>query len=200
MEARTLAGKWRAHGQAGASNAIKPATVNRELDVFKSVLSKAVEWGKLLDSPARRVKRLRVDNRSTRVLSADEEQRLMAARHGKFRPLVTLALLTGARRGELLNLQWEHVSDVEIVFLETKNGRQRRLPLTLAIVEVLSQLPRLRPWVFTNPGTAKPYTSVAKEPRASPGARHHHNRRRHVPHPPSRSAQPNDRGRPQITR
>ena len=157
-----LAGKWRAHGQAGSANPIKPGTVNRELDVLKSVMSKAVEWGKLLDSPARRVKRLRVDNRRTRVLSADEEQRLVAACQGKFRALVTLALLTGARKGELLKLQWEHVSDAEIVFLETKNGRQRRLPLTAAILRVLSTLPRIHPWVFASPLTGKPYTAVAK--------------------------------------
>ena len=157
-----LAGKWRAHGQAGSAKPIKPATVNRELDVLKSVMSKAVEWGKLLDSPARRVKRLRVENRRTRVLSADEQQRLVAACRGKFRALVTLALLTGARRGELLKLEWDHVSDAEIVFLVTKNGRQRRLPLTPGILDVLRVLPRIHPWVFTNPRTGKPFQSVAK--------------------------------------
>jgi hypothetical protein len=32
---------------------VKPGTVNRELDTLKSVLSKAVEWKYLVDSPAR---------------------------------------------------------------------------------------------------------------------------------------------------
>jgi hypothetical protein len=39
-----LAGKWRAHGQTSSPNPLKPATVNRELDTLKSILSKAVEW------------------------------------------------------------------------------------------------------------------------------------------------------------
>jgi integrase len=56
-----LAGKWRGHNTSGPPRPIKPATVNRELDTLKSLLSKAVEWGKLLDSPARAVKRLRVE-------------------------------------------------------------------------------------------------------------------------------------------
>jgi len=106
-----LQGKWTARGQTSKAQIVKPATVNRELDVLKSVLSKAVEWGKLVDSPARKVKRLRVENRRTRVLTAGEEQRLVDACRGKFRVLVSLALLTGARLGELLNLRWEHVTE-----------------------------------------------------------------------------------------
>ncbi len=48
-----LAGRWRAHNQTGASKAIRPATVNRELDTLKSILSKAVESGKFLREPGR---------------------------------------------------------------------------------------------------------------------------------------------------
>ena len=157
-----LGGRWISKGQRGRPSPIKPATVNRELDVLKSIFSKAAEWGKLLESPARRVKRLRVENRRTRALSADEEQRLVAACRGKFRTLVALALLTGARRGELLTLRWEHVSDQELVFLETKSGRSRRLPMTPRIAALLATLPRVHPWVFTNPRTAGPYTTVGK--------------------------------------
>lgn len=55
-----------------------------------------------MKSPARRIKRLRVENQRTRILNRDEEQALVEACRGKFRALVTLALLTGAHRGELL--------------------------------------------------------------------------------------------------
>ncbi len=157
-----LQARWQAYGQKARSKPIRPATVNRELDVLKSIFSKAVAWGKLLDSPARTVRRLRVDNRRTRILTASEEQALLAQCRGKFRVLVGLALLTGARLGELLALRWEHVTDVELVFLETKNGKARRLPMTEAIQTVLAVLPRLHPFVFANPRTGKPYTSVGK--------------------------------------
>src|SRR5262249_55668032 len=46
-----LAGKWRAHGSTGAARPIQPGTVNRELDTLRSIFSKAVEWGKLLEHP-----------------------------------------------------------------------------------------------------------------------------------------------------
>lgn len=69
--------KWRSaclkKGQA-------PATVNRNLVVLKSVLSKAVQWEVLEDHPLRRVKQLKIDRSpNVRYLSEDEECRLRAA-------------------------------------------------------------------------------------------------------------------------
>jgi integrase len=157
-----LQGRWQARGQRSRAKPVQPGTVNRELDLIKSILAKAVEWGKLIDSPARTVRRLRVENRRTRILSVDEERRLVEHSHGKFRSLVALALLTGARLGELLALRWEHVSETELVFLETKNGKSRRLPLTPAIRTLLEGLPRIHPYVFTNPRTGRPFTSIGK--------------------------------------
>ncbi len=153
-----LAGRWRAHGQTGASNGLKPATVNRELDTLKSIFSKAVEWGVLLESPARHVKRLKVENRRTRILTAEEEAALLAAAPGKVRAFVGLALITGARAGELLDLTWANVRETELVFLETKNGTMRRLPRTEQINAILRTLPTASAYVFTNPKTQKPYT------------------------------------------
>jgi len=155
-----LAGTWRAHNQKRAAKPVKPATVNRELDVLKSILSKAVEWGKLLESPARMVKRLRVDNRRTRILSDDEQRRLLAVCPKKLRALVMLALITGGRIGELLALRWDQTNDGFLTFLETKNGKVRRIPIGPSIAAVLAALPKVHPWVFTNARTEKPFKSV----------------------------------------
>jgi integrase len=153
-----LAGKWRAHGQKSNANPLRPGTVNRELDLLKSILSKAVEWGKLIDSPARGIKRLKVDNRRTRILTADEQRRILEAAPRKMRALIALALITGARAGELLGLRWEHVTDEALTFMETKNGRARRIPLPAAAKAVLGALPHQHPYVFTNAVTEDRYT------------------------------------------
>ncbi len=59
---------------------IAPATVNRDLDRIRSVLSKAVEWGLLEIHPARTVKRLKgADDTRVRFLDDNEEKRLRAA-------------------------------------------------------------------------------------------------------------------------
>lgn len=58
---------------------VRPATANRDLDRIRSILSKAVEWGRLDAHPLRSVKRQRVDNSRVRYLDAAEEKRLRSA-------------------------------------------------------------------------------------------------------------------------
>jgi len=156
-----LLGRWRAHKQKRSAKPVQPATVNRELDTLKSIFSKAVEWGKLIESPARGVKRLPVENRRTRILSLDEQRRLLKACKAKLRAIVTVALITSARIGEVLSLRWDQCQDGHITFLRTKNGKARRIPLSATLAAVLAEQPQLTAWVFTNPRTGRPYVSVA---------------------------------------
>jgi integrase len=59
-------------------------------------------------------------------------------------PLVTLALETGMRLGELLTLQWEQIKlDRKVAYLPiTKNGEARTVPLSPKAIEVLKAIPR----------------------------------------------------------
>jgi integrase len=76
--------------------------------------------------------------------------------------LLTLALITGARIGELLTLRWEDCQDGYLTFWHTKNGKVRRIPVTDTIAALLASRPRIHPWVFTNARTDKPYTTIRK--------------------------------------
>lgn len=60
---------------------IRPATINRDLDRIRKVLSCAVEWGFLDHHPmgGKRVKRIKVDNTRVRYLSPNEEAALRKA-------------------------------------------------------------------------------------------------------------------------
>ena len=156
-----LGDRWRAHNQTKAAKPIQPGTVNRELDTLKSIFSKAVEWGKLVDSPAKLVKRLRVENRRTRILTLNEQWRLLRACHPRLRAIVTFALITTARIGEILTLRWDQCGDGTVTFLRTKNEKMRRIPVSGVLADVLAEQSRLTPWVFPNPRTQKPYTTVA---------------------------------------
>jgi integrase len=75
-------------------------------------------------------RRYRAQNRRTRILSADEQLRLLDAckRRPKLQALLKLALITGARIGELLALRWEDCQDGYLTFWDTKNGKVRRIP------------------------------------------------------------------------
>jgi integrase len=154
-----LAGKWRGHQHTGPAKPIRPGTVNRELDTLRSVFSKAVEWKMLREHPMDAVKRLKVDNRRTRILTEAEQAALLKASPKVLARIVRLALISGARIGELLALKWEDVTETELWLIETKNGRSRRLPRSPAIEAALRTCPRGRsPWLFTNKRTHQPYT------------------------------------------
>lgn len=96
---------------------VRPATVNRELGNFKHMLNMAVRWGMLDKNRIRDVKLLHVEKRPERILGRDEEERLLAACNRTRAPhllhIVTLALHTGMRKGEILNLEWDLVDFVE---------------------------------------------------------------------------------------
>ena len=155
-----LNGRWSAFKQRKAPKPLRPATVNRELDTLKSILSKAVEWGKLTDSPARHVKRLPVENRRTRILTLDEQRRLLRACRSPLRAIVTFALISGARIGEILPLRWEHCDDGFVTFLRTKSGKPRRFQISPVLRDVFDEQTPWTPWVFPNPRTRRPYTTV----------------------------------------
>ena len=79
----------------------------------------AVEWGMTLTNPASAVKRFPVNDQKTRFLTGDEIQAILKTCESQITspwllPLVTLALNTGMRQGELLNLKWEAVNLAQV--------------------------------------------------------------------------------------
>lgn len=119
-----------------------PASVNRELECLSRIFSFAIDNGLLSANPCRKVKKLRQDNRRTRYLSREEESRLLdATEFGPWylRPLIIMAIQTGMRRGELLNLAWSDVdqSRALVYVRDTKSGKDREIPLSTTALEVL---------------------------------------------------------------
>jgi integrase len=107
----------------------------------------------------RMVKRLKVDNRRTRILTQAEQAALLKVCRPKFGRMVQLALITGARFGELLALRWVDISDTEMVFLENEERQGASDPDRAVDSGVLDECPEAgSPWVFTNPRTGKPFT------------------------------------------
>ncbi len=128
-------------------------TVNRYIAALSHAFKTAtVEWGWLDDSPMRRVSRRQEAKGRVRFLSDDERTALLTAckesRSPILYPIVVLALSTGARHGELINLRRRDV-DLKrrvITLDETKNGERRVLPLTghaLEIMRGLLAVPRI---------------------------------------------------------
>jgi integrase len=123
---------------------LKPAAINRYLDVLKAVLRKAhFEWGALAKLPA--IKSLKVNNAKLRFLSEPEEKALLEASPAHLRGFLVFLLGTGGRRGEALGLTWEAVDLAgnrrgAVTFQMTKNGKPRRVPLPERVRDLLLEM------------------------------------------------------------
>jgi integrase len=124
-----------------------PATAVRYLAQLSHVFSHGCrELGWVGENPVRRVSRPREPRGRVRFLSSEEKSRLLEAcrwsSEPRLYPLVLLAMSTGARQSELLELRWSDV-DVErgvAVIQHTKNGDRRALPLAGAALQVMQEL------------------------------------------------------------
>ncbi len=125
---------------------VSPATVGREMNILGHVFETArKEWGIALVNPVRDIRRPPAPNARTRRLVDDEQARLLsAAASGEIGPIITWAIETAMRRGEIAAMCWEHLDRRARVLLipETKTGTPRRVPLSIAALAVLDGLPR----------------------------------------------------------
>jgi integrase len=129
------------------------ATVNRYIASLSACLTYACRqlcW--LDDNPCFNLIKLKEGSARDHVLTQDEVQRLFEAcrksRNDYLYCIVLLALTTGMRQGEILNLAWDHI-DLEnrLAHLkETKNGTAHSVPLVDAVVNELNRL-----WKIRNP-------------------------------------------------
>jgi integrase len=108
-----------------------PATVNRELSVLKHLFSRAIEWGRLQENPAKKAKFFKGAAKRVRFLMPDEIQTLILNCEDWLKPIVTVAVHTGMRKGEILSLEWSQVNFEQgiISILDTKNHERRDLPM-----------------------------------------------------------------------
>lgn len=141
---------------------LSPATVNRYLAALSHAFTVAVkEWGWLEDSPMRRVNKGKESRGRVRFLSDEERPRLLqackASSNPFLYPVVVLALSTGMRQAEIMNLYWREpkqapegawgVVDMDtgrIVLHQTKNGERRLVPLVGHALECLRELAKVR--------------------------------------------------------
>src|SRR5437899_5742239 len=131
----------------------KPATINRDLSRLRHMLNIAVEWELLEESPMQGMKFLRENNARTRYLSVGECHRLIdSCMAPHIRAIVTVALHTGMRLGENLNLRWQDLdfSSGFILVQDSKNGQARQVPMDSMISTLLRSWPRLSGLVFTS--------------------------------------------------
>jgi len=119
-----------------------PTTVNHELTLMSHAFNLATkEWEIIKDNPVRKVAKEKERNQIERWLTDDEEKRLMSASPDWLRPIITFAINTGFREGEILGLKWKQIdfSRREITISEQKNDQTDTLPLNDKVITVLKE-------------------------------------------------------------
>lgn len=139
-----------------------PATVQQELAVLSGLFREATKHELVHRNPVRLVRKPRVDNKIVRYLDRNEERRLLAAASEPLRSAILVAIHSGLRHGEQIQLPWSDVWFEErlLVVRNTKSKRDRIVPMSRTLHETLRRLPRRlpdSPYVFTNPETGTKY-------------------------------------------
>lgn len=125
----------------------KTRRANAVLGTVHTLFEQAIKWKMRADNPAKRIERNPEHNRE-RYLSAAELERLLAALdHWQQRKpdscdVIRLALLTGARRGEVIGMEWSQL-DLDAAgvwskpFQTTKQRKPHRVPLSPEAIDLL---------------------------------------------------------------
>jgi len=123
----------REHVDSMVDSGERASTINRKKAVLSSVYKFALSRGYVDENIVRSVVIDDDTKRRDRVLTDDERQRLVkacqASHWDKLYLLVLMAMVTGARKGELMNLRWSDVNfkDSTGYLGDTKNGSSREL-------------------------------------------------------------------------
>ena len=126
-----------------------PIQANRLLSFLSMAFSLAIRWEWLKgENPVHGIERYRETKRDRFVTPTELPaliKSIMAESDPYVRAFFILALLTGARKSELLNMRWEDVDlDVgEWRIPETKAGRVHTLPLSRPAIHTIDRLPRV---------------------------------------------------------
>jgi integrase len=135
-------------------SAVSNASVNRELSCLRAMFNRAIDWEMATDNPVRKVKFLKEDSGRLRYLEKEEIKQLLDVCNPMLKAIVTVAINTGMRKGELQKLKWRNV-DIErnlICLEETKNGERRYCPMNVTLKKVFMSIPKHEesPYIFCN--------------------------------------------------
>lgn len=144
----------------------KPATVNRITGCLKHMIGKGQEWAMVREETAKAikgVKPLKEDSNRLRFLSIEQCQILVDCCDEHLKPIVTVALHTGMRRGEILNLKWDQVDLTHSFILldKTKSGHRREIPINTTLEELFASLLKGNEYLFVNKD-GKPYRDIKR--------------------------------------
>ena len=144
---------------------VKKSTVNREIDLLKSLMARAVEWGYVKANPTQGVRKFKIDVEEPVFLTSAQGAALLQTATGQMKGFVAVGLNAGLRKSEMFNLKWDDVDfgRKEIRVTKSKGKRFRVIPMNSSLLDILARHPRhiQKPYVFHN-ADGSPWRDVRK--------------------------------------
>ena len=119
---------------------VKSSTLLREFNIISHIFTVCMtEWDYEITNPLKKIKKPKANDRRERRLTEYEYNFLVKGNYPqvKLRNIIEVALETGMRRGEILNIKKEHIKSQTLLIPITKNGHQRTIPLTKRALYIL---------------------------------------------------------------
>jgi len=140
---------------------LSKATVNRYLQLLRGFFYRAIDWGVFSgQNPVKKVKLFREDANIRPLTKFDVERIIQAAKEIRLYPaspiqkifadLIILAINTGMRKAEILNLRWHDIKD-NSVMIKGKGGKIREIPLNQIALAVITKQEKKGEFVFDVP-------------------------------------------------
>jgi integrase len=146
-------------------NEIKKITANKEIRTLRALFERAVRYGYMESNPARRCNILKIDQCAPQILTTEQFNHLLTfIKEKEFRDIVTFAILTAMRAGEVVFLEWSDLDMLGRVIAvrnkpahRVKMGKERLVPMGAAVYTILNRLERKGERVFYRPD-GQPYS------------------------------------------
>jgi integrase len=118
------------------------ASANHHMQLLRAILLRGVTNRRLRREDVPPMKLENPNNQRLRYLHKEEELRLLPALPNVLKEVAAVAIQTGMRKGELLNLRWPEVDFTTgtIWVKEAKSGEGRRLPMNSTARAVLARI------------------------------------------------------------
>jgi len=143
-----------------------PSTINRYLSTLSSIIKTAKYQGAIINDLFIQQQKQKEPDAIIRYLSQDEVDRLVDCADEHLKPIIRFAVLTGARKGNILTLDWKQIDlDNRIIIFHVKSDKQggkvHTLPIYQELMDLLIELnPQSSGPVFTFRG--KPVADIKK--------------------------------------
>ena len=118
----------------------KPATINRTQKLLSGVFTTLIASGHYHNThPLERMAQIKLQATEMAFLTKGDISALLACLDGDTLRVVKLCLATGARWSEAATLNRENLMKYKVTFMNTKNGKNRTVPISVKLYDELAQ-------------------------------------------------------------